>query len=143
MVVLDAAALIAVMKNEPAANTVGDLLHGSTVMSSVNYCEVIDHLLRLVRVDQDWIDLHLAPVMHTSLQVVAPDAQLAEEAAQVQAVNYHSRDCPISLADSFSIATAISVNAPLATSDPAIIGVLAEMDHQAIALPNSRGEFPQ
>lgn len=143
MVVLDAAALIALMKNEPAASAVGDLLLGSTVMSSVNYYEVIDHLLRIVRVDQDWIDLHMAPVLHTSLQVVAPDAQLAEGAAHVRAVRYHPRDCPISLADSFSIATAISANAPLATSDPAIISVLAAIDHQAIALPNSRGEFPQ
>lgn len=143
MVVLDAAALIAVMKDEPAADVVSDLLHGSTAISSVNYCEVVDHLLRVAGVDRDWIDSTLAPVVNSSLDIVAMHASTADQAAQVRAHFYDAQSCPISLADSFAIATAQMLRAPLATSDRAVTKILMELDHEVIALPNSRGEYPR
>jgi PIN domain nuclease of toxin-antitoxin system len=143
MVVLDAAALIAVMKDEPAAEGVGELLGGSTAMSSVNYCEVVDHLLRVVGVDRDWIDVQMAPVVHSSLDIIAMHANTAARAAQVRARFYDSQRRPISLADSFAIATALALRAPLATSDRLVTEILRELDHDVVPLPNSRGEWPR
>ena len=142
MVVLDAAALIAVMKDEPAAEAVGDLLRERTAMSAVNYCEVVDHLLRIVGVEHDWIDLHLAPVIHASLDVVAVHADIADHAAEVRARFYDPKECAISLADSFAIATACVLGAPLATSDRSVARILVDLEHEVIPLPNSRGDYP-
>ena len=142
MVVLDAAALIAVMKDEPAAEAVGDLLRERTAMSAVNYCEVVDHLLRIVGVDRDWIDMHLAPVIHTSLDIVAVHAAMADNAAEVRTRFYDPKECAISLADSFAIATARVLGAPLATSDRSVARILMELEHEVIPVPNSRGEYP-
>lgn len=142
MVVLDAAALIAVMKDEPAAEAVGQVLQGPTVMSAVNYCEVVDHLLRVVGADPDRVDLSLAPIINTSLDIITSDAEIAEDAAQVRAHFYDSRDRPVSLADCFAIATARKVNAPLATSDRAVAAILVSLGQEVVRLPNSRGAYP-
>ena len=142
MVVLDAAALIAVMKDEPAADAVGDVLRERTAMSAVNYCEVVDHLLRIVGVERDWIDMHLAPVIHTSLDIVAVNADIADHAAAVRARFYDAKECAMSLADSLAIATARVLDAPLVTSDPSIARILKHLEHEVIPVPNSRGEYP-
>lgn len=142
MVVLDAAALIAVMKDEPAADAVGEILQGPTTMSAVNYCEVVDHLLRVVGADPDWVDLSLAPIISTSLDILTSDAEIAEDAAQVRAHFYDSRERPVSLADCFAIATARKVNAPLATSDRAVAAILVSLGQEVVRLPNSRGAYP-
>lgn len=81
-------------------------------MSAVNYCEVVNHLVRVVGADPDWVDLSLAPIISTSLDILTLDAEIAEDAAQVRADFYDSRERPISLADCFAIATARKDNAP-------------------------------
>lgn len=143
MVVLDAVAMIALMKDEPAAGRVVDLLQGETAMSAVNFAEVVDHLLRVARVDRDWVDLHLAVAIDASLAVKAPDRSTAEVAADVRARFYEPHECAVSLADAFAIATALESDAPLATSDPAVVSVLRELAHPVVPLPNSRGQFPE
>ena len=142
MVILDAVAVIALMKDEPAADEVASLMSGPTSMSSVNYAEVIDHLQRIVNKDRDWIDLHLAPIMNTSLTVIAADSTVAEQAGSLRSAFYAARLRPISLADAFAIATAVESKAPLATSDPAIADILRLLSHDVIALPDSQGSRP-
>lgn len=102
MVVLDAYALIAFTKDEPSADAVADLLRYSTVMCSVNFAEVIDHLLRVARMEREWVDVHFAPIINQGL----------------------------------------TLDAPLATSDPAIASVLRDIDHPLVDLPDSRGRLP-
>ena len=143
MVVLDAVAIIALMKDEPAAARVSGLLRDETAMSTVNFAEVVDHLLRVAKVDRDWIDLRLAAARDASLVLKSTGHSTAEMAAGVRSRFYEPKVSALSLADAFAIATAIESDAPLATSDPAVVHVLRNLGHAVLPLPNSRGQFPE
>lgn len=142
MVVLDAVALIALMKDEPAAERVSELLRGPTLMSSVNYAEVMDHLQRVARLPADDISLALAPVVNSSVTVRDCDARLAEKAAAVRAEYYVPKRRAIGLADSFAIATALDEQQALATSDPAIAEIMSHLSGDVVPLPDSCGRLP-
>jgi hypothetical protein len=72
-VVLDASALLALLRDEPGAAKVADAIADDARMSSVNYAEVVSHLIH-AGMPADQVDAMLRPL---PMAVVAADHALA------------------------------------------------------------------
>jgi PIN domain nuclease of toxin-antitoxin system len=114
--VLDAYALIAFVLDEPAAARVERLLRdGRTAITSVNYAEVLDRLIRGWAMAADDVNDVLTPLLDDALIRIDVDFRLANAAALLRAKHYHRTRCPLSLADCVCIAAA--GDGELATGD--------------------------
>jgi predicted nucleic acid-binding protein len=123
LIVLDAYAVLALMKDEPAAAEVETLLRGDepAVLTAVGVAEVLDHLVRIVGIDEEDAALDLA-------QLGLPDAQVVSESTgaasgRLRARRYHRSRCAVSLADCIAAETTRRLGARLATSDPHLLDV--------------------
>ena len=139
MIVLDAYAVIAVLNDEYAAQQVQDLLEGDevAVLTVLGVAEVVDHLVRLAGLDGSDAALDIA-----QLGVADPpalDGPLAIRAGLLRAQHYNRTTRAISLADCVAAETARSLNASLATADPALLDTCAAEGIAVIALPDSTG----
>jgi predicted nucleic acid-binding protein len=116
-VVLDSWALLALLKDEPAAGLVEQAwLDEEPLMCSVNLGEV---LYTLIRTDGgDWAQRVIKKV-RVELSVVDPDWSLVVEAAKVKAGG------GLSYADCFALATARQVGGQVWTGDPELVEVAA------------------
>ena len=140
MIVLDACAVIALLKNEPAAASVEQLLKsGDTACLTVlGVAEVLDHLVRLAGATEEEARLDLATLG------VEPPAMLTEEVATaaglLRARHYHRRNCAISLADCVVLETARRAARAVATSDPHLLDVCLNegVDGHPLADTNGR-----
>ena len=145
MTVLDASALIAVLKNEPAAAQVGDLLrrrpHPS--ISGANLAEVVDHLIRVDRLPTEDVNDAIDLLIAGGLDVEPYWLTHARRAAAIRATYYHRTQNPISLADAACIATARLLATDLATSDPALARTARDLGLEVIPLPDSSGASPR
>jgi len=113
--VLDAWAVLALVRDEPAAERVEDLIDsGATAISSVNLGEVLYTLTRSHGLDRA---TSIANGVRQTVETVHPDWPLIEAAALVK-----SRG-GLSYADAFCVATALRHDAPLATGDPEILAL--------------------
>lgn len=113
--VLDAWAIVAYLKNEPAAPRVEDLIRkGSAVASDVNVGEV---LYSLTRTHGPKRAEDLVRAVRPSLRCERPDWALVRTAGQIKAGNR------LSYADAFVVATAQRHSAPLYTGDPEIVAL--------------------
>jgi predicted nucleic acid-binding protein len=113
LIVLDAWALVAYFKGEPAAGRIETawLDEGATI-SSINLGEVFYGLIR--KDGQEVASTDLKMVQHL-LEVVDPDWPTVEAAAKIKAGG------GLSYPDAFCIATAQSIGAPIWTGDPEIV----------------------
>ncbi|HEY1279262.1 MAG TPA: PIN domain-containing protein [Acidimicrobiales bacterium] len=114
-VLLDAFAVIAYFRDEPAASEVEALLRTRDVeLTAVNAAEVVDRLAR--HGDLDPMDLvgELALLGVTIRPVDAPVGLLA---GRLRAWHYHRDERPVSLADCCAAAAALAGQMPLATAD--------------------------
>lgn len=137
MTILDAYAVLAFLKDETAAREVEDLIKAGGALTAIGVAEVIDHLVRLVRVDEEEASLDLAQLGLDD--AVAIDGELAASAGRFRARRYHRTRCPISLADCVAAEVARRRGERLATSDPAL---LQACHHEQIAvtiLPGADG----
>ncbi|MCY3656565.1 MAG: PIN domain-containing protein [Chloroflexi bacterium] len=139
MIVLDAYAVIAVLRVEHAAPLVRTLIEGDedTALTVLGVAEVVDYLVRSAGMDEgaaalDIIQLRLAdpPVL---------DGQLATRAGLLRARQYNRRTRSISLADCVAAETARGLNASLATADPALLDTCTAEGIAVIALPDTTG----
>ncbi len=123
MIVLDAYAVLAFLKGEPAAREVRALLGGPepAVLTVVGVAEVLDHLIRIVGVDEEDASLDLAQLGLPEPQIV--DDTIAAAAGRLRARRYHRTRCAVSLADCIAAETTRIVGARLATSDPDLLDV--------------------
>lgn len=139
MIVLDAFAVLALLKDEPAAERVDGLIRAEPrpVLTAMGVAEVLDHLVRLVGVDEEEAVLDLAQLGLAEAYVV--DGDLAGRAGRLRARRYHRRTCAVSLADCVAAETARRVGASLATSDPHLLDTCAAEGIAWLALPDSRG----
>lgn len=120
MTVLDAYAVLAFLRAEPAATEVKALLkRGEVALTAVGVGEVLDHLVRIVGADEEDAALDLAQLGLLDGVPVSPD--LGAAAGRLRGRRYHRSRCAVSMADCLAAETARSGNEPLATSDPHLL----------------------
>ncbi len=138
MTVLDAYAVTAYLRDEPAADEVGALLEASDAMlTAVGLGEVLDHLMRLAAADEEEAALDLAQL--GLLEAIAVDPAVGAAAGRLRARRYHRTRCSVSMADCIAAEAARHRTAPLATSDPHLLDVCNVEGIDAIVLPGSDG----
>jgi predicted nucleic acid-binding protein len=116
LTVLDAYAVIAYLKAEPAAGEVRPLLDGGDAfLTAVGVAEVLDHLVRLAGADEEDAALDLAQL--GLIDGVVVDSELGLGAGRLRARHYHRNRCPVSMADCIAAETARRAREALATSD--------------------------
>jgi len=140
--VLDAYAVIAYLRGEPSADEVAELLHGPTILTSVNAAEVLDQMVRVFGSDPDGVEADLALLSLAGMTVQAVTHELGMEAGRIRARRYHRDRAAISLADCVAASAAVAVGRPLATADPALAAVLRAEGGDVHALPDSKGNRP-
>jgi PIN domain nuclease of toxin-antitoxin system len=67
VIVLDAYAVLAYLRDERAAEEVGKLLSGPTMLAAVNAAEVVDQLVRVYAQDPDKVHADLVMLAHTGM----------------------------------------------------------------------------
>ena len=138
MTVLDAYAVLALLKGEPAAPEVQRLLDSGTgALTALGVAEVVDHLVRLVGVSEEDAALDVA-----QLGLAGPDpidGDLALQAGLLRARHYHRRNRAVSLADCVAAEAARSLGSPLATSDSHLLDVCRDEGIGVVPLPDSSG----
>jgi ribonuclease VapC len=140
--VLDAYAVLAFLRDEPAAAQVATLLASPTVLSSANAAEVVDQLTRLGGHSADDVHADLALLEHTGMRLAPITEDHAMLAGRLRARYYHRERCAVSLADCMAAATALVEGLPLATADPALASVVRAEGGHVHALPDRRGVLP-
>lgn len=142
MTVLDAYAVLAYLRNERAADAVGDLLTEPTVLTAVNAAEVFDQLVRVYGRDADDVHADLVMLAHTGVQLGETSAEVGLLAGRLRARHYHRERRALSLADCVAAATALTTGRPLATADPPLTELIRAEDGKIHALPDTHGHLP-
>ena len=138
MTVLDAYAVLAFLKAEPAAAEVKALLkRGDAALTSVGVGEVLDHLIRIVGADEEDAALDLAQL--GLLDGLPVSGELGAAAGRLRARRYHRSRCAVSMADCVAAEAARSQAEPLATSDPHLLDLCHAEDIDRVVLPQSDG----
>lgn len=112
--VLDAWAIVALLRDEPAAARVEQAVQAGSVASWINLGEVIYNEADRVGLDRaETAVTRLTEIIHSE----EPDADLIRSAASVKAIHR------VSYADGFAVATAERHDLPLLTGDREIIAM--------------------
>lgn len=138
MIVLDAYALEAYFTRETSAPIVRDLLATGelTLISGINLAETLDRMIRVHGMSPAELE---ADLLDTGVHVTGVDAAAAFSAAQLRAAHYHRSRRAVSIADCCAAALALDRDVPLVTSDPALLGLIADENGRYVALPDSSG----
>lgn len=139
MIVLDSYAVLALLKDEPAAPQVAALLEGNEEarLTSIGVAEVLDHLVRLSGADPEDAALDLAQLGLTEAFPVDTDAGLG--AGLLRARHYHRKNRAVSLADCIAAVAARTMGGRIATSDPHLLDLCADEGIDMLPLPNTAG----
>lgn len=137
--ILDAFAVLALLKGEPAAAVVRRLLASNPhpTLTALGVAEVIDHLVRLERATEEDAALDLA-----QLGLADPNplsAAVAMRAGLLRARHYHRTRRAVSMADCVAAETARLADVALITADPHLLDLCAAEGIATIALPDSDG----
>lgn len=108
-VVLDASALLALLRDEPGADKVADAI-AEARMSSVNFAEVVSHFIH-AGMPASEVDAMLKPL---PMGIVDADQGLATIAGRLRAV---TAEAGLSLGDRFCLALARRDGLPALTAD--------------------------
>lgn len=142
-VLLDAFALIALLRDEPAADEVETILRrGEAAMSAVNLAEALDVLQRVDGIDRARLDTFTGPLIRESLALLAVEERTARDGADIRARRYHRTRAPLSLADCLLLAAARGAQAVVATADRPLASAARAEEIEVAALPDSRGRRP-
>jgi PIN domain nuclease of toxin-antitoxin system len=121
--VLDAYALIALLLDEPAADDVDQIMRGGdAAVTSVNYGEALDRLIRARRIPEPRARAALEPLLDDPLRRIDVGFTIAERAVRLRARHYHRERTPLSLADCICVAAA-GPEGTVATADEAMLAV--------------------
>lgn len=138
MTLLDANALIAVLRGEPAMERVlGILRGGSAAMTAANIAEVYDRSSRRAGLSHAQVADVIEPLFEGPLTPIPVDVNLARRAGEIRSQYYHRKHCPLSLADALLLA-APGPGDEIATGDSGVLTVAAELGIETIELPRSR-----
>ena len=142
MILLDASALLAHLRAEPAGPEVEELIRGGgTAMSVANLAEVIDKVLRETGIEAADLDSLLSTLVGELVSVRPLDERTARRAGRLRARHYHRRSSPVSLADCILLATA-GADDSIATSDGVLLRAAASEQISTVSLPDSSGRRP-
>ncbi|BBY05630.1 PIN domain-containing protein [Mycobacterium noviomagense] len=139
MTVLDAYAVLALLKGEPAAKPVEQLLRDDpdATLTPLGVAEVLDHLVRIEKAAEEEAALDLAQL---GLADPPPlDATVAMRAGLLRARHYHRRRRAVSLADCVVVEFARVAATSVATSDPHLLDLCHDEAIGMVVLPDSRG----
>lgn len=140
MTVLDAYAVLAFLKAEPAAAQVKTILKpGDADLTAVGVAEVLDHLIRIVGADEEDATLDVAQLGLLDGIPVTPD--IAAAAGRLRARHYHRKRCAVSMADCVAAEAARVRNEQLAMSDPHLLDVCHAENIPHLVLPQSDGSM--
>lgn len=142
MTVLDAYALVAYLRAEPCADDVAALLRGTSMLSAANAAEVVDQLTRVFGRDPDDVHADLALLANAGMELAPVTADIGLLAGRLRAKHYHRDRAAVSLADCIAAATALTRDRALATSDPALAGVVRAEGGAIHGLADSHGALP-
>jgi predicted nucleic acid-binding protein len=136
--VLDAFAVIALLKGEPAAAQVQALIEaGGSALTTLGVAEVVDHLVRLVGATDEDAVLDVAQLgLEDPIEL---DHGTAIHAALLRARHYNAKACQVSLADGVAAAAARTRGTAIVTSDPHLLHMCHAEGIAVIALPDSTG----
>jgi predicted nucleic acid-binding protein len=138
MTILDTYAVLAYLRDEPAAQQVSELIDaGDTALTAVGVAEVLDHIVRLLGADEEEAALDLAAL--GLLEAIIVDATLGSAAGRLRARHYHRKRCAISMADCIAAESARRTGHSLVTSDPHLLDVCHAEQIPIIVLPGSNG----
>jgi predicted nucleic acid-binding protein len=138
MTVLDAYAVITYLRGETAALEVRPLVDANdAVLTAVGVAEVLDHLIRLVSVDEEAATLDLAQL--GLIDGVVVDSSIGASAGRLRARRYHRTRCAVSMADCIAAEVARSRTEALATSDPHLLDLCHAEGIGTLVLPGSDG----
>jgi len=138
MTVLDAFAVVALLRGEPAAPEVRPLLdRGDAVLTAVGLAEVIDHLVRVVGASDEEAALDVAQLGLTD--ALAVDADLGLRAGLLRSQHYHRTQRAVSLADCVAAEAARTLGTGLATADPHLLDLCRDERIASIPLPDAGG----
>lgn len=136
--VLDAYALIALTLDEPAAEEVARLLTtGDVAVTSLNYGEVLDQLVRARRVPEPRVRAVLEPLLDAPLARVDVGFGLVGRAVRLRAAHYHRERSRLSLADCVCLAAADGASGAVATADGAMLAAAESEGIATVALASS------
>jgi PIN domain nuclease of toxin-antitoxin system len=137
--ILDSYAVLAFLRDEPAAGDVEALLVADSDVSLtvLGLSEVLDRLIRLGPMDEEQAVLDLAQLGLGEPPPLGP--RVAMDAGLLRARYSHRTRCTISLADCVAAESAREAGAPLATSDPDLLDVCHAEKIQVAVLPDSSG----
>lgn len=137
--------MVAGLVDEPAKGAVEEILRGrrgTASISATNLAEVVDSLVRTRGHEVDVVRERIELLMVAGLEVEPVWLRVMWLATSLRAEHYHRERTPVSLADCICIATAITLEADLATTDPALAAVARATGVEVIALPDSGGRLP-
>lgn len=139
MTLLDANALIAVVRGEPAMEKVLSLIRqGSTAMTTVNIAEVYDSVARKTGLAHEDIGEVIEPLLQGPIAPISIDVALARRAGEIRSIHYHRKRQALALADCVLLAAAAGSD-KIATADPDVLTVAAQLGIETIELPPSSG----
>jgi predicted nucleic acid-binding protein len=143
LAILDAYALIAVLRNEPPAAEVLPLLRSSEAsIAAPNLAETYDRVLRLSDTPLAEVDELIGRLTRIDrLRVIPMDVAIARRTGELRARHY-ARTEAVSLADCAAAATAERHGEALATPDVRLAKLAREIGVEVIALPDSTGKRP-
>jgi len=125
-IVLDASALLALIRDETGAAKVAGAIDGAS-MSAVNYAEVVSHFVQ-AGMPLDAVDAMLAPLPMT---VVEADAALARAAGGLREI---TADARLSLGDRFCLALAVRERLPAWTADRRWRAISGQIDAEIVLI---------
>jgi predicted nucleic acid-binding protein len=139
LTLLDANALIAVIRDEPAMEPVLAILRrGSVAMTAANIAEVYDRSHRRTGLPHERVAEVIEPLFEGSIAPILVDVDLARRAGELRSRHYHRKRRSLALADCVLLAAAGS-NDKVASSDSDVLAVAAELGIETIELPPSSG----
>lgn len=139
MTLLDAYALVALLRAEPPAARVRELLREeSTAITSINLAETAYVLRRRYDVDRERVRSAVDTLTSSRLDVLSTGAEHGWRAADLRAEHYHRQRCPLSLADCVLLASPGSGDR-IATADSHVLRVAQIEGIATVALAHSSG----
>ena len=139
MTVLDAFAVLALLKQEAAADVQRLIKARHATLTPLGVAEVVDHLVRIVGVTEEDAVLDVAQLGLADVESL--DSVLALRAGLLRARHYHRRDRAVSLADCVAAETARNMDDAVATSDPHLLDLCRDEGISVVVLPDSSGNI--
>jgi PIN domain nuclease of toxin-antitoxin system len=134
-VLLDSFALIAYLRDEPAAAAVQQRMWaGDVSMSAVQLAEVADRMVRVYGAEDDEVEVIVSAL---EIAIVPVDQSIGARAGALRARHYGATGRTLSLADAVCIATALDTGRTVLTADPVLLEVLAAEHGSAEQLPGT------